>query len=497
MVMDQFIRKERSITNPVLFFVILTLLFILLNLATLNWAPLPWLDEVWFVDTSVNGALNGAWTTTAHVSYGGETPIALYPPLYQWLLTFWIWVCGFSLFTVRSFNILVAAGCSIVIFKGMREMGYFKKWITVIFFVFLFWGTGLFSWSYRNGRPDMTNLLSSLFFIYSYLIYIKKGNNKWRLLLASILVLLSGLQACPFIVAFLIYTYFTKKEYRDKTKIAFVFTILGFTIGVCLLWGHFLYHDHPKSFFWQFSQSVTISNVLYKFPVLSEYISRIKEIPGHNRFHEFLDCYLKNKNYAILTIINVAVLSVLLFKSKIKYHSIETVFFGFSILMPAIMFLAGHCLPPYTWMFYLPAVLCCIICMERHNSIILKGIYGGLAILFTVVFGLPKTLIESDKSAHDRSVQFVEKQNLKKDVVMLSSYSAYYPIRELTKNSYYPAYPVQYYPSDIEYVLIDKTDSYKYENLDLYMHHIFEQGYIVTPVDSLKNPEIILYLISK
>ncbi|MDR1645477.1 MAG: glycosyltransferase family 39 protein [Tannerellaceae bacterium] len=491
--MKQRIYEIISDRQQVLGFGILTGLFVLLNLITITWTPLPWLDEVWFIDTAVNFALNGSWTTTAQLSFGGETPIALYPPLYQYLLAGWIKLGGFSILSVRSFNIFIAAIVSIVLFKGLRKLNHLKSWYTILIFVFLFWGTGLFSWSYRNGRPDMVNILCSVLFLYSYFMYLKRGYGKWKMWLTVVFVLLSGLQACPFIVTVLIYVYFIRKEYRSRTKIAFFITILGFMTGICLLWGHFIYHNHPRSFFWQFSHSATISQVLHKIPFLSEFIS---PEPGvYNAVSEFLDCYLKNKNYAILTLVNIFVLSLLLFKNKTKKHSIEVFFLGFSFLMPAVMFLAGHCLSPYTWMFYLPSVIVCIICLEKQNHIFLKGIYGILTVLFTVISGLPKSLAESDRSAHTRITQFIEKQNFKKDVVLLSSYSVYYPIREITKNSYYPVYPARYLPPKIEYILKDETDQYRgeYDNFDQY---IMEQGNKLIPVDSLAQPKIVLYKVA-
>lgn len=78
---------------------------------------------------------------------------------------------------------------------------------------------------------------------------------------------------------------------------------------------------------------------------------------------------------------------------------------------------------------------------------------------------------------------------------MLSSFSTYYPIRKITRNSYYSVYPVRYLPSNIEYVLKDETDKHsgKYENFDQY---ILEHGRKLIPVDSLMLPKIILYKIS-
>lgn len=92
------------------------------------------------------------------------------------------------------------------------------------------------------------------------------------MLINAVLILLSGLQACFFITFFLLYMYAVKKEYRYKTKIAFLMTVLGFTAGLTALWGHFVYHEHPGSFFWQFSQSETLSTLLQKIPFLSQSI---------------------------------------------------------------------------------------------------------------------------------------------------------------------------------------------------------------------------------
>lgn len=100
----------------------------------------------------------------------------------------------------------------------------------------------------------------------------KSNRNKWWMLINAVLILLSGLQACFFITFFLLYMYAVKKEYRYKTKIAFLMTVLGFTVGLTALWGHFVYHEHPGSFFWQFSQSETLSTLLQKIPFLSQSI---------------------------------------------------------------------------------------------------------------------------------------------------------------------------------------------------------------------------------
>jgi hypothetical protein len=310
------------------------------------------------------------------------------------------------------------------------------------------------------------------------------------MLVCAVLILLSGLQACFFIMFFLLYMYLIKKEYRYKTQIAFFMTVFGFIAGIIVLWGHFVYHGHPNSFFWQFSQSKTISTVIQKIPFLSQYIHPADSII--NIFENFLECYTVNTNYFILTGVNVIMLSILLIRKKYLKKSAEIYVLGFSLLMPGIMSLAGHCLSPYSWMFYFPAVVFAIICMEKYHHKFVWSIYGILTIGFTVVLGLPRALLTTDRDAHDRIVEFVEKQRFNNEVVILSSYSTYYPIRKISRKSYYPVYPVRYLPSNVEYVLKDETDGHsgKYENFSQY---ILEKGYELVPVDSLIRPKMVLY----
>jgi hypothetical protein len=480
--------------KQILFFGGLTGLFVLLNLITIGWTPTPWIDEVWFVETAVNYALDGSWTTTAWFSFGGETPVALYPPLYQYLLAGWIKIWGFSILSVRGFNVFIAAIISIVMFKGLRKFNLLRSWYVILIFVFLFWSTGAFSWTYRNGRPDMVNLLFSSLFIYSYWRYIKENSGRWLMLIYAVLILLSGLQACFFIVFFLFYMYLIKKEYRYKTRIAFFMAITGFIAGLIAMWGHFAYHEHPNSFFWQFSQSETISALLRKIPFLSHHI-RPPE-PKHGFFEELLVCYTVNKNYFILTGVNAIMLFILVVRGKYSKKPAEIYVFGFSLLMPAVMALSGHCLSPYAWMFYLPAVVFCLICMEKYRHKYVWGVYGILTVGFSVILGLPRALVTADREEQGRITEFVEKQKFDKDVVILSSHSAYYPIRKITRNSYYSAYPVQYLPSNVEYVLKDDTDGHsgEYENFSRY---ILKKGYKLTPVDSLMKPKTVLYKVER
>jgi len=480
-------------------FGVLTLIFITVNIMTLTWTPLPWFDEAWFVDTAVNFALDNHWTTTAQISYAGETPIALYPPLYQFLLGLWIKVFGFSIFTVRSFNIIIAAACSLFLFLIFRKMGYLKQTFTIVLFVFLFWGTGLFAWSYRNGRPDMVNLLFTILLVYQYIMYIKDGGNcfKYGLFLNAVLLLTSGLQAIPFVVFFLVFVYILNKQIRNKTFVSMISIFTGFIVGILIIYCHFVILEHPKSFFWQFAQSETISNLLHKIPFISDNIvlaSKENSDMKESFISGLIDCYLQNKNYIIFTAVNFIAVLFLYLKRIIKLHTIEIQIYLFSILMPVVMFLAGHCLSPYTWMFFFPAVGLCIILIEKYKNMSINIVYCALTIAFTIVLGLPNALIKSDKNVFNNISEFIDKQRFEKDVSILSCYCAYYQLRSITKNSYNAIYPIEQSHKNVDYILQTEIKEHDSEQFSDRIKSIIDSGKTIECVDSMNYyPKLKLY----
>ena len=117
-------------------YVLLSLAFIIVNVITLS-NLVPWIDEVMFLDTSYNAAFHGSWETTAWYRLVGQHPFSVYPPLYQILVTVWMWLFGSSLVIVRSLNLLltfVLGGVCLRLMK--RHELQLTPWTTVLFTVF-------------------------------------------------------------------------------------------------------------------------------------------------------------------------------------------------------------------------------------------------------------------------------------------------------------------------------------------------------------------------
>jgi hypothetical protein len=67
--------KYFSHKNQIAFYSI-SIFFVLLNIFTLKWDPLPWVDDVSLVDCPVNFVLDGEWKTTA--CFGDKNDEVLY-----------------------------------------------------------------------------------------------------------------------------------------------------------------------------------------------------------------------------------------------------------------------------------------------------------------------------------------------------------------------------------------------------------------------------------
>lgn len=468
-------------------FISVTFFFVIVNLLTITWSPLPWFDEVWFVDTAVNFSQNGEWKTTAQLSFGGESPIALYPPLYQYCLSAWLWFTGFSIVSVRSFNLFIVAIASWVLSRTLLDMNLIKNKSTLFLFLLLFWGTGMFAWSYRNGRPDMLNMLFSLFFVRAYFQYVTENKRQWLLLLWTVLVLFSGLQACPFIFIFLIYCLFVYKTERKKTVFALGLYGIGICVGLLLLWTHFSLLEHPKSFFWQFSQSESLSKLLYKIPFLKDSIE-ISNLSSFSLIEKIIESYVTNKNYLILTGVNSFLF--LFYWKRIARIVFAKFCFVFSLIIPFFMALFGHIMSFYTWMYYLPALvfMLCIISEIKKQIFV----YWGIAIFFTIILGLTRTLITADRKAYDRISEFIDRQQFDSNSKILSGYKPYYQLRSITNKAYYSVYPMEWLPEDIEYVL-ETTDEHHSENLEKYLRLKQSEGKTIFKMDSINSPRMILY----
>ena len=481
-----------------------SLFFVILNLVTLEWTPLPWIDEISYSDYSVNFVLDGEWRTTAWFGDKNNEAYSVYPPLYQFVLVPWVWLFGVSPLACRSLSVILAFICCLVIYRVMKKANLINSRLILICFLLLFWGADLFSWMYRNGRVDILNMLCTTCFFSCFYNYLLGSGNKWWLVFWSFLVFISGIQACPLIGGVLILLLLFQRKIRVKTINALFLILRGYFLGLCGLSLFFGLQGHLLSFYYRtfiFSSSlkkVALVLLPYFADVLNinvnEFTSKLVVSESVPFSQKLLDAYVANVEYLIVSAINILVFSYIIYKKQLKLKSQEGVLGLVVFSIPLLMGLAGRFSPYYTWMCYIPAIMYMVYLCARFDSKPLLFIYTGMTCVI-VSFGLPQVLYKADKDSYSNVENFIRKQNFSSNDKIISPFVSYYPIRNITKHCYFTGiYPLTLVPEDTRYIL-KAVDDFGYQNMDTYIQQCKKEGKKVTLVDQLESPKMELFVI--
>lgn len=482
----------------------ISLFFVILNLVTLEWTPLPWIDEISYSDYSVNYVLDGEWRTTAWFGDKNNQAYSVYPPLYQFVLVPWIWLFGVSPLACRSLNVILAFISCLVIYRGMKKANLINSKLILICFLLLFWGADLFSWMYRNGRVDILNMLCTTCFFSCFYNYLLGSSSKWWLVFWSFLVFISGIQACPFIAGVLIILLLFDRKIRAKT-IKALFLFLGGSFfglfGLSLLFGlqgHLLSFYYRTFFFSSSLKKIAVTLLPYFADVLNinvaEITSKLVVSESDPFSHKLLEAYMANVEYLIISAINILAFSYIIYKKRLKIKSQEGILGLIVFLIPLMMGLAGRFSPYYTWMCYIPAILYMVYLCARFSNKLLLFIYTGMTCLI-VTLGLPKVLCTADKDSYSNVESFIRKQNFSSNDKIISPFISYYPIRNITKHCYFTGiYPLTLVPKDTRFIL-KAMDDFGYQNMDIYIQQCQKEGKKVTLVDQLESPRMELFVV--
>lgn len=482
----------------------ISLFFVILNLVTLEWTPLPWIDEISYSDYSVNFVLDSEWRTTAWFGDKNNEAYSVYPPLYQFVLVPWIWLFGVSPLACRSLNVILAFICCLVIYRAMKKANLINNELILICFLLLFWGADLFSWMYRNGRVDILNMLCTTCFFYCFYNYLLGLGSKWWLVFWSFLVFISGIQACPFIGGVLILLLLFERKIRTKTLNALFLFLGGSFLGLFGLSLFFGLQGHLLSFYYRtfiFSSSlkkIAVTLLPYFADTLNinvdEIMSKLVVSESVPFSQKLLDAYVVNVEYLIVSAINILVFSYIAYKKRLRLKSQEGILGLIVLFIPLLMGLAGRFSPYYTWMCYIPAIIYMVYLCARFSSKLVLFIYTGMTFVI-VSLGLPKALSKADKDSYSNVENFIRKQNFSSNDKIISPFVSYYPIRTITKHCYFTGiYPLTLVPKDTRYIL-KAVDDFGYQHVDTYIQQCRKEGKKVTLVDQLESPKMELFVV--
>lgn len=464
---------KKIYTNPIFCFFIISVLFVVVNIITFDW-KLAWNDETELTDTPANFVEFGQWISKAFPDYGGKVPFSIYVPLHQMLLALWMKIFGFSMISVRSFNLLLTFSV------GWGLLGYVKRLlgeklqtISVVTFSLLFWGGAEFAFIYRNGRGDMLGVLLCVM-LANYVFDYISSRNKTRLYVIcflSSLLIWSALQACIFAVAallFVIAIYY--KEYKNEFIKVGKYMFIGFFIGFALMMLFFWYNDHLFPFLVSITslsgtlKSLAASLLPYIGPSLGlnpeEWLAKLADDEvGPSLFEKILSIYDFITYDILLAVVVIILLSKKKYIAKPQWRNPVVLLGLFVILVPVFMNLAGRYVGYYRWMSYLPLVVSLIISIELLDE---KNIKVGVLLVSIIIsaIGVHSMFDKEQKDKNDAIKLLCQRLPINKTDVVCAPDEFFYEIRKKSNECYFTKhYPVKYLDiNSINYYIKNKHD---------------------------------------
>lgn len=488
--------------SPALQSYLVAIFFLIVNLITVSWINLPWLDEVMFSDTSINFSQGWGWTTKAWYSSVGSSPVSTYPPLYQMVLAGWIRIFGISVLAVRSLTISLSFLLLVFTIHFLYKNGFVKKSIHLLLFTLIYCTADTFSWISRSSRVDFFNLFCVVIFFYSIHSYIQKDRPYYYIIIFGIIAVLSGIQTIPYIIFILIWLAIFLKSERKKILRCILFFGISLFISLLLLFIFFKSIDALIPFLVSvFSYSVTLKKI--GMPLLpyigpwfgidpDKFISTAIDFNDLSFFDRILKGYLLNKESLILILASsICMISYKKMASKI-YGGYLLVSVG--IITPILMNLSGRYEYYYTWMDFFPLLLGITLLLAGIDKKITNYLFILLSIIF-ICTGLPNKILNTPKDRYPQLENFVNKfpEDLKNDTIA-TSFNTYYLCRKLSKDVYAMGiFPTEMIPDNVN-ILLDDPNDYKSHAAFL---HLIEQkkskGIVFQIFDSLQYPKLYYY----
>lgn len=431
---------------------------------------LPWIDEVMYTDAPLHYVSGDGWITHAWSTNAGREPVSLAAPIYQFLLTGWMWIFGTSLWASRSLNLVILLLIGLGILKLTERVDVKMDKGGVVVFALLLWCTPAMMFMFRNGRTDLTGALICILLFIQIIDYLKgKAGKRWLIILFSALAFLTNLPAVIFATLVLLLGIVFLKGMRKKAFWATVWAFVGFFIGFCLMALYFLSKGALLAFlenlfaFSGFLKSLAAVVFPYIGPALGldsdYYMAKFVQensapaISFGTRIMEVL----RNPSYIIL-LLSIITIVVICYK-QIKQCSNKKVIYGLlllGILIPILMLMIGRFASYYYWMALLPLFLCLSILYTKDEGWIGKSIVISIVIVLAVLGGR----VVTEKSHYSEMRSFINESVFLKDKVIASPFAPFYEVERMSNKVYYPeVMSEENLPEHFDYIIMPKCQT--------------------------------------
>lgn len=485
-----------------LVYTFISLLVILYNVITLD-NHVAWVDEVMINDSVAQYYLYGKWESTA---YWG-TP-SLYVPLYSFISLLWYNIFGFYFIPARLLNIVLYFVLGGVLLKTIQKL--IKHDVTMFMtfvFTMLFWFIGNMPMIYREGRPDILCALI-IGFMFLYGMYYVNGLKKSPLpiILLGAMLLMSGLQACVFVIAmgfFGIIFYWNLKKGILK---AIAFYLIGCCLGLAITIV-FMYATGVLNSF--IINTISESRTLWSiFLILAPLITEKKFGEINSDAPSLFDKIIDSFNYLPLIILLSFgfIYAIYLFKSNKSngklYKNITLQFYIFSIFIILIMNLAGRYYGHYFWMTFLPLVVFVTLSFNYGNRLIK---FLALTTTFIITFISLPEFREYDDTGYENMKSFIDRQHFKSTDIIASPNAPFYELKKHCRTIYFWELFMPENTDKIKYVIVPVMDKesdafmrcFDRSKLDALLENIkLDENKELLPIDSCDYPSLVVYKIS-
>lgn len=502
--MRDFLNRNRTI----LAYLIVSVLAIVWNIITIGYTK-PWCDEVMLLDTNATMHYYGEWATTAYNDYGeGTRPFNVYMPLYNWLMYIWVSVFGFSMRTIRIFNLTANLILGYVVLKIANQL-YKKQFavVTVVLYALCFWFTDVMMMTYRMSRPEIIGATMAV----SFAIYLQKSLTQrrkyvWQMILFAAFSIMAGIQSALYIVLGLL---FTAIFVRPIKKMVFptIWCTAGLFLGFLAAFLHMCYFHEGRGFIICIMNSSAVIMKIWGgirsivFPLLGREVTPLT-FPVNSDSASFFTKFVEIFTYigaSVLFLLNVLMFACSKAWKNIQEYKAPIATCVFAIFVVFGYNLAGRYTSYYKWTAILPMLVAILLWLGDGTNK-MKSMLVGVASIILVVMSVTQYPLFGETPC-DRISAFIQKQHFKPSDRIAAPFCTFYDLKPTNRYTYfYQIYP-QNLIGDVDYVIIptsDKEYSYNYDGMAAYLKELkTNPKYKVEKIGEMNKPDLTIYRIKE
>jgi hypothetical protein len=434
-----------------------------------------WMDEAVLVEPATNLYFGQSYHSFSWWQYGNEFHVSV-SPLYVLTIYGWMKIFGFNIVAIRLLNYTLALSSAWMLWLSTIKLKLINtSIIRILFVVLILTGEGI-TFIYTAMRYDILSmtLVSATVLIYS----ISKSSIRYIcLVILGFLYPFSGISLLVYSLLMCIFLFLFQKKIFAKL-IAFILSgqLLGFITLYCI----YLQHGVLETFkMFTLSQSAAHEASKDLIDKLIQRLSLLTDI-GNNINKNYLnDGIWSDVSFQTLWIFLLLIILLELKLKKLKFTSLSVFGLLVSTSIPVGMVILGKYPLYYTYMGYIPLVICLCSSFDRilnnfnkfSNKLFLLAFFITLC-LYSVNQGLPESIRYAIKywQSLDYSLveKFVQKNIRSDDTFIYSDFSAMYAVKAKNRTVIFPPYIhfISYFPivssyrkemSNISVLAIDDT----------------------------------------